>query len=95
MGANDKFGNIPPAESPTDEGVGEKKSKANASLVRARSRGVAVPVNLGRRIMPSCVSNLSPKNNSGKLNATMTTPTTTARTNFSCTFTLLFLLSKP
>ena len=40
--------------------VGVKKRTANAALVSAPSRGVAVAVNLGWRMMSSCVSCLPP-----------------------------------
>ena len=73
--------------------VGEKKSKANASRVNARSRGVAVIVLLGARTISSCVSTLPPAIMTGKPNASTQAPRITNKTMAPCAFTPLVLLS--
>jgi len=78
---------------PDREKVGVKKSKANASLVKARSRGVDVAVNLGVITISSCVSGLPPAiimgNPKANAHATMMVNTTMA----PCAFILLKILS--
>jgi len=68
--------------------VGVKKSNAKASRVSARSRGVAVGVYLGRSIVSSCVSGLSPAIIIGKPNARKQAPISTTRIIALCDFTL-------
>ena len=71
------------------EGVGEKKNRANASRVSARSSGVGVAVSLGTRTISSRVSGLPPAMRTGKLNARMQVPAMISRTMTLCAFTLL------
>lgn len=73
------------------DGVGEKKSMANASLVNARSRGVAVGENLGWRTMSSCVSGRPPAIMTGRLNARRHTPAITTKTIVLCVVLFTFI----
>jgi hypothetical protein len=82
-----------PVDVTKGDGVGEKKSEANATRVNARSRGVAVAVSLGTRTISSCVSGLPPAMTTGRLNARIQAPIITSRITKFCAFTLLNLLT--
>ena len=77
----------------TEDAVGEKNIRANASCVNARSRGVAVAVNLGTRTISSCASGLPPAIRTGKLKARTQTPIITSITIDPCAFKTCLLLS--
>lgn len=75
------------------KGVGEKKRRANASWVNARSRGVGVADCLATTITSSRGSILPPAIIKGKPNARTQMPIKVIMTIALCAFIKLFLLS--